>query len=241
MQKNNVYSSATIVKGNEKDKAVKEQKLQAYQLGTFFNENTIEHQQNEQMQQVATLSDPGNPSATENMIPGSRGHDTLLNEIRNLQAQLQNIETKVSSIENEGVKGKDFDKQVVDAIKDLKHYASFFEQATFQMEGKILKTSMSIAKKIIGIELGENSAMIAKETTKNLLNKVKTASRIQIHVNPKDYLILKDQLKLDSFIELHEDVNVTLGGVVIASDLGNFDGNIEAKVNSMLESLESVI
>lgn len=242
MQKNNVYSSATIVKGNEKDKAVKEQKLQAYQLGTFFNENTIEHQQNDLMQQVATLSDPGNPSATENIMPGNnRGQDTLLNELKALQAQLQNIEAKVSSIESEGVKGKDFDKQVVDAIKDLKHYASFFEQATFQMEGKILKTSMSIAKKIIGIELGENSAMIAKETIKNLLNKVKTASRIQIHVNPKDYLILKDQLKLDSFIELHEDVNVTLGGVVIASDLGNFDGNIEAKVNSMLESLESVI
>lgn len=83
--------------------------------------------------------------------------------------------------------------------------------------------------------------MIAKETIKHLLNKVKTASKIQIHLNPKDYIALKDQLKLDSFIELHEDINVTAGGVVIASDLGNFDGNIEAKVNSMLESLESVI
>lgn len=237
MQKNNVYSSATIVKGNDKEKQVKEEKLQAYQLGTFFNDNTEEHQQNEQMQQVATLSEASNPSAM-----GMIGKvDPILNELKVLQAQLQAIEGKVTSIENEGVKGKDFDKQVVDAIKDLKHYATFFEQATFQMESKILKTSMSIAKKIIGIELGENSAMIAKETTKNLLNKVKTASKIQIHVNPKDYVILKDQLKLDSFIELHEDVNVTLGGVVIASDLGNFDGNIEAKVNSMLESLESVI
>lgn len=241
MQRNNVYSSATIVKGNEKEKSVQEKKLEAYQLGTFFNENTSEHQQNEYMQQVATLSDPGNTSALDTVLPGGARQDNLLNEIKALQAQLQSIESKVSSIESEGVKGKDFDKQVVDAIKDLKHYASFFEQATFQMESKILKTSMSIAKKIIGIELGENSAMIAKETIKNLLNKVKTASRIQIHVNPKDYLILKDQLKLDSYIELHEDVNVTLGGVVIASDLGNFDGNIEAKVSSMLESLESVI
>jgi flagellar assembly protein FliH len=100
---------------------------------------------------------------------------------------------------------------------------------------------MSIAQKIIGIEVSTNSASIAKETIINLLNKIKTASKISIHLNPKDYVILKDELKLDSFIELHEDTNVTAGGVVIASDLGNFDGNIESKVNSMLDSLDHVI
>ena len=42
-------------------------------------------------------------------------------------------------------------------------------------------------------------------------------------------------------IELLEDANVVAGGVVIASDLGNFDGSIEAKVSSMLESLDLVI
>ena len=52
------------------------------------------------------------------------------------------------------------------------------------------------------------------------------------HKQKKEYAI---------FIELHEDSNVTAGGVVIASDLGNFDGNVESKVNSMLESLDHVI
>ena len=52
---------------------------------------------------------------------------------------------------------------------------------------------------------------------------------------------MKAQLTLEPFIELHQDANVTAGGVVIASDLGNFDGNIEAKVASMLESLDLVI
>ncbi|WP_419769141.1 MAG: FliH/SctL family protein [Candidatus Marinarcus sp.] len=225
MERNNVYSNATIVKSKKEDET---KPLQAYQLGTFLNEDYAA--QNEQMQQVATLNDR---SINGNVDP-------VLVELRNLKAQMQSIEEKVSNIENDGVKGRDFDKQIVDALKDLKHYAAFFEQATFQMESKILKTSMSIAKKIISIEVSENSSLIAKETIKNLLNKVKTASKIQIHLNPKDYLLLKDQLKLDSFVELHEDVNVTAGGVVIASDLGNFDGNIEAKVNSMLESLDSV-
>jgi flagellar assembly protein FliH len=74
-----------------------------------------------------------------------------------------------------------------------------------------------------------------------MLNKIKTASKISIHLNPRDYAVLKNDLQFESYIELFEDSNVAAGGVVIASDLGNFDGNIEAKVNSMLESLDSVI
>jgi len=198
-------------------------------LGSFYNDEV--NVQNERMQQVASFGEQ-KPAGYV---------DPLLTELQALKAHMQAIESKVSNIETNGVTGRDLDKQVVQAIKDLKNYASFFEQATFQLESKILKTSMAIAKKIITIEIGENSSLIAKETIKHLLNKVKTASKIQIHLNPKDYIALKDQLKLDSFIELHEDINVTAGGVVIASDLGNFDGNIEAKVNSMLESLESVI
>ena len=167
--------------------------------------------------------------------------DPLLIEIRNLSTKINEISQKVTSIENDGIKGKDIDAQVVQAIRDLKHYAAFFEQATFQMETKLLKTSISIAQKIISIEVGENSSKIAKQTITHLLDKIKTASKVQIHLNPKDYEILKAQLTLEPFIELHQDANVTAGGVVIASDLGNFDGNIEAKVASMLESLDLVI
>ena len=56
-----------------------------------------------------------------------------------------------------------------------------------------------------------------------------------------DYEILKGELNLEPFIELKKDANVTAGGVVIASDLGNFDGNIESKVSSMLDSLDLII
>ena len=216
----NVYSSAKIISKNED--------VQKYELGTFINSST-----------------------ESNVIPNSKAilddreingrTDPLLLEVRNLSAKLNEISLKVSNIENDAIKGRDVDAQVVQAIRDLKHYAAFFEQATFQMETKLLKTSISIAQKIISIEVGENSAKIAKQTISHLLEKIKTASKIQIHLNPKDYEILKSQLNLESFVELHQDANVVAGGVVIASDLGNFDGNIEAKVSSMLESLDLVI
>ena len=216
----NVYSSAKILTKNEE--------VQKYELGNFIN-NKIDD----------NLVSNSSTVLNDREINGRS--DPLLMEIRNLSTKINEISEKVTSIENDGIKGKDIDAQVIQAIRDLKHYAAFFEQATFQMETKLLKTSISIAQKIISIEVGENSSKIAKQTITHLLDKIKTASKVQIHLNPKDYEILKGQLNLEAFIELHQDSNVTAGGVVIASDLGNFDGNIESKVSSMLESLDLVI
>ena len=216
----NVYSSAKILTKNEE--------VQKYELGNFINS------------QVETNSLSNSKAVLDDREINGRV-DPVLIEIRNLTTKLNEISQKVTSIENDGIKGRDIDVQVVQAIRDLKHYAAFFEQATFQMETKLLKTSISIAQKIISIEVGENSAKIAKQTITHLLDKIKTASKVQIHLNPKDYEILKDQLNLETFIELKQDANVTAGGVVIASDLGNFDGNIESKVSSMLDSLDLII
>lgn len=221
MQKNNVYSTARVVK--------EEDTVQNYELGTFINNG--DGNQNLEMQQVAKLD--------EREINGN--NDPMMQEIRTLTQVVSQMQQQMTLIQNNGMTSKDIDKQVVEAIRDLKHYASFFEQATFQMESKILKTSMSIAQKIINIEISGNSAQIAKETISSILAKIKTASKVKIHLNPKDYQVLKNDLNLEPFIELMEDANVTAGGVVIASDLGNFDGNVEAKVASMLESLDSVI
>lgn len=222
MAGNNVRSNAKVLNSSDE--------VQKYELGNFINgSNQVQEQKTAPSQAILDTRE-------------LNGHvDPVLSEVRNLAAQITQISQKVNSIENGGVQGRDIDAQVVQAIKDLKHYAAFFEQATFQMESKLLKTSILIAQKIISIEVGENSAKIAKQTISHLLDKIKTASKVQIHLNPKDYQILKDELALEPYIELREDANVAAGGVVIASDLGNFDGNIEAKVASMLETLDTVI
>ena len=216
----NVNTSSTIIKNNTE--------VQPYELGNFVNKQQV---QNDQMKNVATLQEAGSDKI----------EDPLLLEIQKLHQTMQDVQNRVHVIESEGVRGKDLDRQVVEAMRDLKHYSTFFEQATFQMETKLLKTSLSIAKKIIAIEVSQNSEKVAMETIKNLMEKLKTASKVTIHLNPKDYLALKDQLNFDSFVSLQEDPNVTAGGVVIASDLGNFDGSIESKIQSMLESLDTII
>ncbi|QOG12021.1 FliH/SctL family protein [Arcobacter sp. FWKO B] len=225
MALNNVSTGAKIVKKQAEDSIV------PYQLGTFIggNNNSNENQ------------NIGNSNVVLQSQQDSNAQAQTSAEISQILAQLNGIQSKLNAIEANGVGTKELDKQVVNAIKELKQYASFFEQATFALESKILKTSLSIAKKIISIEVGENSSKIAKETITNILSKLKSASKVTIHLNPKDYVVLKSELQLQPFILLNEDPNVTAGGVVIASDLGNFDGNIEAKISSMVESLESII
>jgi len=220
MSTNNVNTSSRVIKANSESTP--------YELGTFISND---QNQNSDMKNVAILNDK---SINGNVDP-------VLQEIQNLQQMLLNIGQRVESIENNGIKGRDLDRQLIEALKDLKNYSTFFEQATFQMENKLVKTSFSIAKKIIGIEIGENSAKIAQETISGMMEKIKTSSKVTIHLNPKDYLALKDQLKFDSFVNLQEDANVTAGGVVIASDLGNFDGSIESKLETMLGSLDALI
>ena len=220
MSNGNVSSSAKVIKADVE--------LQEYQLGNFISNGS---NQTEGMKNIAILDDR---SINGNVDP-------VLTEIQNLNQSMQQIQQKITLIENNGIQGRDLDQQLVTALKELKHYSTFFEQATFQMETKLLKTSMSIAQKIISIEVGENSAQIAKETINGMMDKIKTSSKVSIHLNPKDFIILKDQLSLESFVILQEDANVSAGGVVIASDLGNFDGNIDAKITTMLEYLDAVI
>lgn len=242
----NVYSSAKIVRSNDniqkfelnsfgknKDKEVTNTFVET-KLSQEIQEEEIQEQKIEESQ-VQTPLRVDNTELIEKIEP-------IYAEFSKLYHKIDELKNNFDTIKEEGlIKAKDLDLQVVKAIKDLKQYASFFEQASFQLENKLLRTSIAIAKKIINIELGENSSKIAKETITQLLKKVKNASKVKIHLNPKDYHILKKDLELEHFIELFEDANVVAGGVVIASDLGNYDGSVEARLSSMLESLDLVI
>ena len=242
----NVYSSARVLKDDKK--------VEKYELSNFLKNKVLSKEEshdfiesNLEKQDELNLekTEVKNISKSMNIVDNSavlEKIEPIFAEFEKMIKKIEEVSQKVTTIEQDAIiKGKDFDTQVIKAIKDLKQCATFFEQAAFGFESKLLKTSISIAQKIINIEVGENSSKIAKQTINQLLLKLKNATKVKIHLNPKDYYILKQELELEPFIELFEDANVVAGGVVIASDLGNFDGSIEAKVSSMLESLDLVI
>ena len=242
----NVYSSARVLKDDKK--------VEKYELSNFLKNKVLSKEEshdfiesNLEKQDESNLekTEVKNISKSMNIVDNSavlEKIEPIFAEFEKMIKKIEEVSQKVTTIEQDAIiKGKDFDTQVIKAIKDLKQCATFFEQAAFGFESKLLKTSISIAQKIINIEVGENSSKIAKQTINQLLLKLKNATKVKIHLNPKDYYILKQELELEPFIELFEDANVVAGGVVIASNIGNFDGSIEAKVSSMLESLDLVI
>lgn len=242
----NVYSSARVLKDDKK--------VEKYELSNFLKNKVLSKEEshdfiesNLEKQDESNLekTEVKNISKSMNIVDNSavlEKIEPIFAEFEKMIKKIEEVSQKVTTIEQDAIiKGKEFDTQVIKAIKDLKQCATFFEQAAFGFESKLLKTSISIAQKIINIEVGENSSKIAKQTINQLLLKLKNATKVKIHLNPKDYYILKQELELEPFIELLEDPNVVAGGVVIASNIGNFDGSIEAKVSSMLESLDLVI
>jgi flagellar assembly protein FliH len=232
MAKNSVYSKAEIVKDDNKD-----MDIQPYNLNAFSHNNTYSSPNNSASS--PTSNSVGEIASIKPTFDTSKDVNTqILGEITKLNAELSTVKSNIDIIMSEGIRGKDLDKQVVEAIKDLKQFANFFEEATFRLEDKLLKTSMSIAKKIIDIEIGENSTKIVKQSISSIMGKLRGASKITIHLNPKDYVIIKSTMNLKAPIKLSEDPNVMPGGVVVASDIGNFDGNIDAKVGKMLENLD---
>jgi flagellar assembly protein FliH len=187
---------------------------------------------------VAPIIEPTQETNQQNQQNNNIDSEKILNEISILHQQINAINNSISSLKDLSFSNKELDEQIVKALKDLKQYATFYKEASLSFEQKLLKTSFSIAKKIIGIEISQNSAQIAKETIDSLMGKLKNASTIKIHLNPKDYTILKDEIEVDNVIDIIEDSNVMPGGVVIASDLGNFDGNVDAKIESIFQALE---
>ena len=242
----NVYSSARILKDGKK--------VEKFELSNFLKSKVAPKEETHEFFELK-LEEEANSNSEKTEIKSSIqpmnivDNSAILEKIEPIFAEfekmikkIEEVSQKVTTIEQDAIiKGKDFDTQVIKAIKDLKQCATFFEQAAFGFESKLLKTSISIAQKIINIEVGENSSKIAKQTINQLLLKLKNATKVKIHLNPKDYYVLKQELELEPFIELLEDANVVAGGVVIASNIGNFDGSIDAKISSMLESLDLVI
>ncbi len=161
--------------------------------------------------------------------------DPTLQSIDKIAKELEIISQRLEDIENDGVKGKDLDKQIVDGIRDLKKHSEFYEKAALNFEANVLKTALKFAQKIIQLEVSEKSAQIAKQTLEPIMQKIKTASHIEIRLNPKDYLLLKDEFEFGVNVSLIEDANVALGGVIVTSDLGNFDGSVEARIKSIMQ------
>lgn len=129
------------------------------------------------------------------------------------------------------------DAMLASSVKKLEESVDSFDKKMGEVEESLAKTAVSIAEQVIKKEVGENSSKIAVALTNELLSKLKGASRIKIKANKKDVERIRASLSQDSKITIEEDDAIQKGGVIVLSDVGNLDGNINARFLKVKEDL----
>ncbi|MFQ6342490.1 flagellar assembly protein FliH [Campylobacter sp. VTCC 70190] len=166
------------------------------------------------------------------------------NEFNNrLNAELENAKEKFSKEGYEKAK-EEFQKELSE-VKDkyLKSIAKLDEACVNldafveKNEKELAQTAIDIAKEVILKELEMNSSKIAYALAKDLITELKGASAIELKVNGDDYEYLKEQFGANAHIKVSLDDAISKGSVVIISDAGN----IESNLNSRLDKIKKMV
>jgi len=121
-------------------------------------------------------------------------------------------------------------------LKSIGHVDTLYksiEERLAKLETDMSVTAFEIAKEVIKKEVSLSSSKIAGSLSKALLQEVKDALKIELKVNPKDLEALKELYAEDEKIKVTSDDAITLGGVVILSDVGNLDGNLAMRLEKV--------
>jgi flagellar assembly protein FliH len=119
------------------------------------------------------------------------------------------------------------------SITALDTFYKNMEEVFAKVEKDMSATAFEIAKEVIKKEVQEASSKIAISLSRELLKEIKEATKIELRVNPKDAQELKEVYVSDEKIKVTSDDSITLGGVVILSDVGNLDGNLAMRLEKV--------
>ncbi len=159
------------------------------------------------------------------------------NEFNNrLNSELESAKEKFSKEGYEQAKAE-FEKELNDLRDKYLKSVSKLEEACVNLntfieknEKELADTAIDIAKEVILKELENNSSKIAYALAKDLINELKGAGSIEIKVNSVDYNYLKEHFSENSHIKITLDDAISKGSVIILSDSGNIESNLNARL-----------
>jgi len=120
-----------------------------------------------------------------------------------------------------------------DSIKKVGELNKIFEEKLSSIEKDLISVALDIAYEVIQKEVSENSKDVAKALADSVMQELKNAKKVTIKVNPKDAEALKDV----KGVEVVPDEAVKEGGIVIISDVGNIDAEIEERFKNVKEAI----
>ncbi|EAI3388279.1 TPA: flagellar assembly protein FliH [Campylobacter coli] len=153
-----------------------------------------------------------------------------------LNSELESAKEKFSKEGYEQAKAE-FEKELNDLRDKYLKSVSKLEEACVNLntfieknEKELADTAIDIAKEVILKELENNSSKIAYALAKDLINELKGAGSIEIKVNSVDYNYLKEHFSENSHIKITLDDAISKGSVIILSDSGNIESNLNARL-----------
>ncbi len=127
--------------------------------------------------------------------------------------------------------------QMIRSITQLDETKHIFEQTLSQLEEELIDTALLLAKKVIIKEVEKDSAQIAVEIARFLLENIKESSDVTLRVNPEDFAFISSQFK-ETLIKIEPDEAIQKGGVVLLSGVENIDGTILTRYKQALHFLQ---
>ncbi|MDR2906149.1 MAG: hypothetical protein LBU73_09365 [Helicobacteraceae bacterium] len=127
--------------------------------------------------------------------------------------------------------------QLKESIAKIDKALQDFGEHTASLEKELSSVAIEIAREVIAVEAGENSANIAKALSQALLAEVKDALKITIKVSPDEEAELSEFFKGDSRVTIISDRAISRGGVVLVSDAGSIDAQIPNRFAAIRKSI----
>ena len=184
--------------------------------------------------------------------------DTLSDNIIKLQMKIESQESEFKErLANETAKAKEdglkegaeqakaeFDAKIAeiqskytDSIKKLNEECEKLDEFFNKTEKELSHAAIDIAKEVIAKEVNENSAAVALNIAKNLIQDLKDATNIEIKVNPVDLEYLDANIKKLPNMKISSDDAIAKGGALVLSNISNSDGTINARFEKIKKIL----
>jgi flagellar assembly protein FliH len=126
--------------------------------------------------------------------------------------------------------------KLVESISKVEKVYEEYQNKAENIEKELVSVAMDIAEQVIAKELSKYSKEIALSLTKELINDIKEATKIEIKINPLDYEYVKENLQLEK-VKITPDNAISPGGVVILSDVGNIEAEINERFKTIKENI----
>ena len=116
-----------------------------------------------------------------------------------------------------------------DSVVKLEKSAQEFTSALEGIKSQLVSAALDIAQEVIKIELSSHSNEVAKLLCDELLKDLQTASKVTIKVNPINHGAISEHTgKLENVVII-SDSAISEGGVIVISDAGNIDSQIQKR------------